>query len=708
MFQKEVNYQFRQRYSVIHKPNRREETKCPTAAQVAITQAWSIVLPADADAVMTNAARDLEDYFCTSMNVCIPLVQEGKGTVSACRIVYDIDTTLPENSYRFAVDEKTVLLIGSNSRMAAQAGYYAEDLMNLCEAPFLDKQDAVRTSLFTPRMVHSGYGLDMFPTEHLVNLAHVGMSAILIFVNDIDVTPHGYQDFNDICYRANQYGLDVYAYSYLPNRRHPDDEDAEEYYEGLYGRLFDRCPYFKGLIFVGESCEFPSKDPHTCGVRRLDDFKDGNMQHPLLSYPGFYPCYDYPQWLELIQKIVYKRRPDADIVFWSYNWGHVSGEERKALIDKLPKGITLQATYEMHSKIERDGIENYTTDYTLFSPGPGNYFSTEGAYAKENGLRFYSMTNTGGLTWDIGVVPYLPAPYQWMKRYAGMREAHEKYGLCGTMESHHYGCAASFISELAKWAFYSPAVDMEEALRRIVARDFGEENVDAVCEVYRHFSDGIHYLISTTEDQYGANRIGPAYPFVLFDNQDIVLPSPSYAHFAGNEICFPLYDQDELGNDLGIGLNVENPDPKLVEKFDYEIDSFRKTVALYDQGCKQLEALLDRVPEKKREDATRVWALAAFIRNTVRTSINLKEFYKRKCRLLKTHGAERNQLIDEMIALCRAEEQNAVDTIPLVEFDSRLGYEPSMEYKCDRERIEWKLALLKKVMDTELPSYYEK
>jgi hypothetical protein len=118
----------------------------------------------------------------------------------------------------------------------------------------------------------------MFPTEHLVNLAHVGMSAILIFVNDIDVTPHGYQDFNDICYRANQYGLDVYAYSYLANRKHPEDEDAEEFYENLYGRLFDRCPYFKGLIFVGESCEFPSKDPHTCGVRRLDDFKDGNMQ----------------------------------------------------------------------------------------------------------------------------------------------------------------------------------------------------------------------------------------------------------------------------------------------------------------------------------------------------------------------------------------------------------------------------------------------
>ena len=153
---------------------------------------------------------------------------------------------------------------------------------------------------------------------------------------------------------------------------------------------------------------------------------------------------------------------------------------------------------------------------------------------------------------------------------------------------------------------------------------------------------------------------------------------------------------------------MENPDPKAVAKFEYEIDSFRKTVDLYDRGCKLLTAVLDRVPEKKREEAARVLALGAFIRNTVRTSINYKEFYKRKCRLLQTHGAERNKLVDEMLDICRAEVKNAEETIPMVEFDSRLGYEPSMEYKCDRERIEWKLKLIKEVIDTELPSYYEK
>ena len=60
-----------------------------------------------------------------------------------------------------------------------------------------------------------------------------------------------------------------------------------------------------------------------------------------------------------------------------------------------------------------------------------------------------------------------------------------------------------------------------------------------------------------------------------------------------------------------------------------------------------------------------------------------------------------------MMELCRAEEQNALDTIPLVEFDSRLGYEPSMEYMSDRAHIEWKLNLLRHITEEELPKYYE-
>ena len=690
---KELNYQFRQRLSIVHAPNRRDFDKQPTENQIAFDSSWTITIPRDADVVLRNACRDLEDYFSSSMGISIRVMYEDEA--SGKQIVYAIDQTLPEHSYHLTVNDNRVILCGQNSRFSAQAGYFIEDLMNLDEAPVLDKQDLTRTSLFNPRMVHSGYGLDMFPDEYLRHVAHAGISALLVFVKDVDITPHGYQDFNDLCTRAAAWGLDVYAYSYLVNRRHPDDPDAEEFYENLYGKLFDRCPYFKGIIFVGESCEFPSKDRHTTGIIRPEN--RGPDGKPLVSgiSPGWWPCNDYPQWLNMVKKIIYKRRPDADIVFWTYNWGKVWANFRQQLVQAIPKDITLQATYEMCTYLERGGTLHFTTDYTLFFEGPGMYFSTEAMFARDSGLRLYSMTNTAGRTWDIGVIPYVPAPYQWMRRYEGMLKAHEDFGLCGTMDGHHYGFTPSFISDLAKWAFYSPNVDLDGVLHRLAARDFTAESADRVCEAYNEWSEGITHLISTNSDQNGPFRMGPAYPLILFENADIKIPSPFYAHFGGNSIVEP---------------NYKTRPAKLSSwtKFDIELSEFRKVADHYDRGVAILEEILPTLPERKRENAERIVTLGKFIANTARTTVNVKEFVKRKQHLLEAHGDQRNRMVDEMIEICRCEEENAKSCIPLVEFDSMLGYEPSMEYMSDRAHIEWKLNLLRDVIEKELPSYYEK
>ena len=699
---KEINYQFRQRFSVVHSPNRRDmDKKCPKDL-IEVNGKWCITVPENADAVMMNAARDLEDYFFTSMKISIRLVRESESAGYDKKIVYGTDPSIKEYSYRFAVSENEILLIGCDSRMAAQAGYFLEDLMNLEEGPFVKAEDTVRTSLFNPRMVHSGYGLDMYPTEHLKNIAHSGISSLLVFVKDIDKTPHGYDDFNDLCFRASRYGLDVYAYSYLENKLHPDDEGAYEFYENLYGKFMDRCPLFKGIIFVGESCEFPSKDDHTKKIRRYDN--KGPDGKPIVvsdkPSPGWWPCYDYKDLMEMIGGILRKRNPDFDIVFWSYNWGSAPVEDRKALIDSLPKYITLQATFEMGEQIIRDGVTNRTTDYTIFSHGPGYYFSTEARFAKENGLRFYSMTNTGGLTWDVGVIPYVPAPYQWMKRYVEMRHAHTTYGLAGTMDSHHFGFCPSFISDLAKWAFHAPYVDLDEALHKIVKRDFSEDVADEVCEALRCFSDGTYHHISTDADQYGPCRVGPSYPFILFNHQDVQIPTVPYAHFGGNRITFPIY-----GNPWGVAVMGDEETNK---KFNYEIYTFRIAEDLYNKGCEMLRAAIEKIPERKRDNAERILALCLFYRNTLRTAINLKEFYKRKFVLLDTHGEERNRLVDEMLKICQDEVKNAEDTIPLVEFDSRLGYEPSMEYIGDAYHINWKLDLIRELIEKELPTYYER
>jgi hypothetical protein len=54
-------------------------------------------------------------------------------------------------------------------------------------------------------------------------------------------------------------------------------------------------------------------------------------------------------------------------------------------------------------------------------------------------------------------------------------------------------------------------------------------------------------------------------------------------------------------------------------------------------------------------------------------------------------AAEANSILDRLEAMAKAEIANAESAIPLVDADSRLGWEPSMEYVTDRWHIEWKI-----------------
>lgn len=59
----------------------------------------------------------------------------------------------------------------------------------------------------------------------------------------------------------------------------------------------------------------------------------------------------------------------------------------------------------------------------------------------------------------------------------------------------------------------------------------------------------------------------------------------------------------------------------------------------------------------------------------------------------------------QMIAIGKAEIQNAEQTIPLVQYDSRLGWEPSMEYIGSEYHLRWKIRQVQQVIGREVPLY---
>lgn len=687
----ERNYDFRARLSQVHRKGLRDDRVWPRYEGLRVDESFEIVYPACADETTEYAAYDLMEFFRDAMGMHLRVRagrdMEAEAAASAGRIVLGTARELPAlapagahpAAHRLAVSDG-IVVCGRDGRGAAQGCYEIEWQMGLHCGPVIARGESDRAPRFSPRMVHSGYGLDMYPDEHLRAIAHAGMDAILVFVKDVDTTPHGYLDFNDLIRRAGRYGLDVYAYSYLISRAHPDDPGARAHYESTYGRLFDRCPGFRGVILVGESCEFPSRDPRVVPYDHRTVREHPELNPKRLPTPGWFPCGDYPQWVALVRDIVRARRPDADIVFWTYNWGWADEKDRLALIANLPTDITLQATWEMFEDFQPEpNVRLRCTDYTLFFEGPGTYFASEARAAHARGIRLYAMTNTGGLTWDIGDIPYEPCPGQWNRRWEGLIRAREAWGLSGLMESHHYGFWPSFVGELARARFWTPDVPYPQALRGIAVRDYTEAHADTALRALECFSEGIRCYVSTNEDQYGPFRIGPAYP--LLYEEDAQIPTVAYAHFGGNRICKPMYRYD-LGK---------------IDTLRYEIGRITRMRDLFREGARLLQGIEPALDGRRLEDIRRLIALAEFIWRSAETTVHVKEWYLLK-RSLQAGEGDRADIVRRMRAIGEDEIENARLTMPLAAFDSRLGFEPSMEYVCDPAHLEWKIACTRRAM----------
>ncbi len=667
----ERNYQFRERMLEIHKKGRRMPFAVCSENQVEVSDGWAVVIPENADRVLYNAARDLIDYFFVSMGVTLTLTAAAPDKNA---IIYSPLGTLAEGDYRLDIKKDKITLLGADSRALAQAGYHLEDIMNLNEGPFADIQEHSFSPLYKTRMVHSGFGLDDFPNEHLSAIAHAGYTSILLFVRGYNKAAASYTDFNDIIYRAGNYGLDVYMYSYLHNEVYPEGEEAQAFYNSLYGDIFKKCPGFKGVVLVGESCEFRSRDTNSSGMFRRENLNKDGKKIVDKPNPGWWPCYDYPLLLNMIKNAL---PSDKELILWTYNWGKQPEEPRLELIRNIPEGITLQVTFEMFERLEREGVTDVIADYAIHFEGPGKYFTSEAKEAAKRGIKLYSMVNTAGATWDMGVIPYVPVPFQWARRYTAMRKYHDECGLTGLMESHHFGIYPSFITDFAKWMFHSPDTDINDILTRIAVRDFSEQTAPTVLKAWECLSEGIRHTVTNSADQYGPYRIGPAYPLIF--RKDCTLPSVPWARFGGNAICKPKYK---------FKLETEQDFKRIQHEINYN------TIArdLFDKGADLLASCLDDIHPSKRDEAERLATLARFMARCAQTTINTK----------KWHVARKNKDYAKMYEIGLAEIENAKSTIPLVEFDSRLGWEPTMEYMCDSEHIEWKIATTYDVLQNEI------
>ncbi|MBR7104234.1 MAG: hypothetical protein IKC65_04765 [Lentisphaeria bacterium] len=682
MLQKERNFDFRNRIDVVHLAGMNDSAQPCQADEAAIDGSWRIVVPAGADEAIVETGKDLADYFAVSQGIFVHV----ENAAASKKIVLDLDPSLdlPKGAFELDVTDDVITLSASGTGGIRRGGVYLEDAMSLRGAPVLKKGKLRKEKLISPRIVHSGWGIELFPDSHLNAIMHAGFDAIAVFCKGSNRTNVGTLDFNDLVIRARKYDVEVYLYAYLPSFKHPDDADAVEFFENVYTRLLEKHPGVAGVMLVGESAEFPSKDPATTGKRYQESVIDGIPD--TRPAPGWWPCTDYPAFLARIRDAVRKAIPDARIIFNTYNWGWTELDVREKFLKNLPEGITVQVTYDIFSKLNILGQARRVMDYSITAAKPGYYFASECETAAKYNIPLLSTANTAGATWDIGVIPYVPVPQRWIVRFKELDRFRRECNLSAFYDCHHYGWYPSVITELGKAYFNSPQCDLDKELEKIAVRRAGAGAADLLA-AWQKWSDAFDYLPATNEDQYGPLRVGASYPLIFQPNitrtlgqKEIAFPADPNAHFGGR-IIKTFYHPFENINQLPASLRY----PK-------ELEGLLIFLKLWDEGLALYEKALEAAPAAFSELLERELNLGRFIRTALQTCYNTKKWYCLNLKLQTITAAEEGlALLEEIEALAHEEIRNAEETMEYVELDSRLGWEPSMEYVGDKWHLEWKI-----------------
>ncbi|MDD4016572.1 MAG: glycoside hydrolase family 16 protein [Kiritimatiellae bacterium] len=671
----EPPYAFRTRLLEIHQKNRRDPTLKPEADEFEFKDGCTV------------PNEDFAGYLKTSMGVRATVSKKG----SAGGVAVRLSESLAEREYVINVAKKGVAILARDGRAAAQALYHLEDLMNLRRAPFLKVGKEKRRMKFSPRMTHTGYALDEFPDEHLATIAHAGFDAILFYVMGPDRTEGGKDDLADLIDRAAKWGLDAYLYSSLSAKRHPDDPESDAEMARVYGSVVKRCKNAKGVLIVPESCYFESRDPRVRSKTRQTDEKGKQLPDP-----SRYPCSDYPQWLAKIEKTVRAEIPDADVIFWTYNFYWTPEKERFAFIDGVSPATTLNVSFALgdwHEHPTRLGHHFPVNDYSICEPGPSALFRTEAKHAHERGLKLFTTCNTGGRTWDFGCAPYEPVPQQWKRRFDALVKAQDDFGLSGLIESHHYGFVPNFVAELAKESFTEGGLPFEEHLMKIAARDFGKRHADETVAIWADLSEAIKDYVPTSQNQWGPFRVGPAYPFNVFGPFLKYKDPDGWPNF-NSWICNPNYGWSIPwggGTQTRVALNEK--------AHRIEIELFNSAGERFVAAGRKLRAFADELDGERRARARREAGVVEYIGRSFFTCANVKAAALAERAVLdeKSSEADRAEAKAEVQRLAEKEYANTAAALPLVEADSLLGWECKNLYMGGRERLVWKLLQMEKL-----------
>lgn len=669
-----------------------------------LSSGWSVVLPERHGPVLETAARDFAQFIAEAMGGNIWVTIKG----SSPAITIHVGGTGP-GSFRIRAVEAGIHVAAGDEGAAMQGLFFLEELMELRGGPFVPRTLALkREAVLSPRIIFpylAVYGdlltdfdfESYFPHGYLSRVAHMGINGIWLPGVLRNLVPSSIfpefgqggvdrrEKLNWIIRQAGRYGIGVYLYMNEP--RGMPEEFFKKYPEirgepgrpgdGLYSmctstklvqhflvdstrRLFEFAPGLAGLILITAS-----ENTANCYALRR------NIS--CLRCRQRLPHEVVADVIRLIAQGARQAKSSAEVIAWDWSWGIVEDDPQERLINSLPSDVALMVDFERGTKIKRGGVEAVVEEYSLSVVGPSPRALAHLRFARDSGLKLMAKIQLGA-TWECGTVPFLPVLHLLGRKFQAMLES----GIQGAMETMTLGSYPSINGELAKSFYWTPRPELGDALLRVALLRYGSKAAPVVVEAFQMLSEALENFPFSNRVVYSSPvQSGPAHPLYFRATGK----SPSLFN-----------SRDSLAWTVPFG-------PETAASL------FEAMAVRWNAGVRRWESALKWVPTERlaqaKQDLGVVQAIYLYFSSAsdqIRFLLYREELGKAKT-ASETHSA-----LEKIKQIVSAELRRARELYQIVKADSRVGYDPHLQYFYRPQDLLEKVICCQDILDHQIPA----
>ncbi|RIH66964.1 hypothetical protein D1164_00595 [Mariniphaga sediminis] len=649
---------------------------------------------------------------------------------------------LTGEAFRLEVNASNCRLWAGDVEGIRRGIFYLEDEMLRLRAPFLPLGTMEKEPAIKSRISRCFFGpikrppamrdelmdaVDYYPDNYLNRLAHEGVNGLWLTIEFRDLvstrfTPDNGKDAEQRLKKLSRtvekclrYGIKTYIFCIEPRAWEANDpvltdfpelgghksgnrsffcplgKEADEYLYESVNKIFKAVPELGGIINIthGERAT-------TC-LSAVSSFSDhtGRINCPR--------CSDKEPWeilyasLSSMQRGMHDVNPDAELISWLYmpqpqrfhpgdvyklgNWVY-------DLPVHTPKGVVLQFNFESGVEMEVFGKKLVGGDYWISKPGPSDRFEDIARIAREHDTRMSAKIQTGN-SHELATVPFVPVPSLLYEKFAAM----QNLGVTHTMLCWYFGNYPGLMNKAAGELSMKPFPENEtEFLGQLASVYWKNEDVPKVVEAWKHFSSGYeNYPLTNHFQYYGPMHDGPVWPLLLKPADAPLAPTWQIGSSTTLKPWPP--SGDRVGECIGGVLTLEEV-----------VELCRRMTTSWDKGVEIFKEMeMNYLGERERMLDIGV---AKALGIQFRSGYNILNFYLLREKMLRMEGMERLEILNQLTDII--EEEIALDEqlLALCKEDSRLGFHSEAEgYKYFPEKIEWRMAELKKVLENDVPAF---